>query len=533
MGMPGMHGTVAAVGALQRSDLLIALGTRFDDRVTGQLSTFAPLAKIIHADIDPAEISKNRVADVPIVGDAKDVIGELIAQLKPANRLPEIGDWVRYMYDLKRRYPTGYDLPANGELSPQHVIKRIGEITGPDAYYAAGVGQHQMWAAHFLPWELPGRWLNSGGLGTMGYCVPAAMGAKVGVPDKIVWGIDGDGCFQMTNQELVTCALEGIPVKIAVINNQSLGMVRQWQTLFYQGRYSNTDLKTNRIPDFPKLAEAMGCVGLRAEQPDDVDAVIDKALSINDAPVVVEFVVHKDAMVWPMVAAGTSNDDIKVARDMAPELGPGGAVSSPTARGTTPSDPRNSNAHTLSVLVENKPGVLARIAGLISRRGYNIESLAVGPTESPEMSRITLQVNVDDVVLEQITKQLNKLVEVLKIVELDPAYAVRRELVLVKVRATAETRGQLIEIIGLFGAKAVDLTAEMITVEATGSPAKLEALLDLFEPYGIRELVQSGLVALGRGNRSLTDRTQRAERLKAVRSGAVSLTLAATVEGPV
>ena len=318
MGMPGMHGTVAAVGALQRSDLLIALGTRFDDRVTGQLSTFAPLAKIIHADIDPAEISKNRVADVPIVGDAKDVIGELIAQLKPADRLPEIGDWVRYMYDLKRRYPTGYDLPANGELSPQHVIKRIGEITGPDAYYAAGVGQHQMWAAHFLPWELPGRWLNSGGLGTMGYCVPAAMGAKVGVPDKIVWGIDGDGCFQMTNQELVTCALEGIPVKIAVINNQSLGMVRQWQTLFYQGRYSNTDLKTNRIPDFPKLAEAMGCVGLRAEQPDDVDAVIDKALSINDAPVVVEFVVHKDAMVWPMVAAGTSNDDIKVARDMAP-----------------------------------------------------------------------------------------------------------------------------------------------------------------------------------------------------------------------
>jgi acetolactate synthase-1/2/3 large subunit len=318
MGMPGMHGTVAAVGALQRSDLLIALGTRFDDRVTGQLSTFAPLAKIIHADIDPAEISKNRVADVPIVGDAKEVIGELIAQLKSADRLPQIGDWARYLTDLKGRYPTGYDLPENGELSPQHVIKRIGEITGPDAYYASGVGQHQMWASHFLPWELPGRWLNSGGLGTMGYCVPAAMGAKVGVPDKIVWGIDGDGCFQMTNQELVTCALEGIPVKIAVINNQSLGMVRQWQTLFYSGRYSNTDLKTNRIPDFPKLAEAMGCVGLRAEDPNDVDGVIDKALSINDAPVVVEFVVHKDAMVWPMVAAGTSNDDIKVARDMAP-----------------------------------------------------------------------------------------------------------------------------------------------------------------------------------------------------------------------
>ena len=340
----------------------------------------------------------------------------------------------------------------------------------------------------------------------MGYCVPAAMGAKVGRPDKIVWGIDGDGCFQMTNQELATCALEGIPIKIAVINNQSLGMVRQWQTLFYQGRYSNTDLNTNRIPDFAKLAEAMGCVGLRAEEPADVDAVIEKANSINDVPVVVDFVVHKDAMVWPMVAAGTSNDEIKVARDMAP---PGNRRSCDGAGPST---------HILSVLVQNKPGVLARIAGLISRRGYNIESLAVGPTESPEMSRITLQVNVEDVVLEQIIKQLNKLIEVLKIVELEDS-AIRRELVLVKVKATAETRGQLIEIIGLFGAKAVDLTAEVITVEATGSPAKLDALLQLFEPYGIRELVQSGLVALGRGNRSLTDRNQRSERLKAVRTG--------------
>ena len=318
MGMPGMHGTVPAVGALQRSDLLITLGARFDDRVTGKLSTFAPGAKVIHADIDPAEISKNRTADVPIVGDCKEVIAELVTLLRRPETQPEIGEWARYLQDLKRRYPTGFELPDDGSLSPQHVIQRIGEITGPDAYYASGVGQHQMWAAHFLPWQLPGRWLNSGGLGTMGYCVPAAMGAKVGKPDSVVWGIDGDGCFQMTNQELVTCALEGIPVKIAVINNQSLGMVRQWQTLFYGSRYSNTDLKTNRIPDFQKLAEAMGCVGLRAEDSNDVDGVIDKALSINDAPVVVEFVVHKDAMVWPMVAAGTSNDEIKVARDMAP-----------------------------------------------------------------------------------------------------------------------------------------------------------------------------------------------------------------------
>jgi acetolactate synthase-1/2/3 large subunit len=318
MGMPGMHGTVAAVGALQRSDLLITLGARFDDRVTGKLSSFAPGAKVIHADIDPAEISKNRTADVPIVGDCQEVIAELVTLLRSSDTHPDIADWARYLQDLKGRYPTGFEMPDDGSLSPQHVIKRIGEMTGPDAYYASGVGQHQMWSAHHLPWELPGRWLNSGGLGTMGYCVPAAMGAKVGRPDSVVWGIDGDGCFQMTNQELVTCALEGIPVKIAVINNQSLGMVRQWQTLFYEGRYSNTDLKTNRIPDFQKLSEAMGCVGLRAEHPEDVDAVIDKALSIDDQPVVVEFVVHKDAMVWPMVAAGLSNDEIQVARDMAP-----------------------------------------------------------------------------------------------------------------------------------------------------------------------------------------------------------------------
>lgn len=318
MGMPGMHGTVAAVGALQRADLLVALGTRFDDRVTGKLDTFAPNAKIIHADIDPAEISKNRQADVPIVGDVKAVITELNGVLRGAD-LPDYTAWRRYLGAIKNKYRVPTEPTHEGMLSPEYVIKRIGELTGPDAFYAAGVGQHQMWAAHLLPFEKPGRWLNSGGAGTMGYCVPAAMGAQVGAPDLVVWGIDGDGCFQMTNQELVTCALEGIPIKIAVINNQSLGMVRQWQTLFYGQRYSNTDLNTLRVPDFPKLAEAMGAVGLRAEHPSEVDAVINKALSITDRPVVVEFVVHKDAMVWPMVAAGTSNDDIKIAKDLAPD----------------------------------------------------------------------------------------------------------------------------------------------------------------------------------------------------------------------
>ena len=318
MGMPGMHGSVAAVGALQRSDLLITLGARFDDRVTGKLDSFAPEAKVIHADIDPAEISKNRVADVPIVGDLAEVICDLNLALRDVD-LPDYGAWVGQLQGLRKRYVvTDYEPMSEGLLSPEYVIKRIGEIAGPEATYVAGVGQHQMWAAHLLPHELPNRFLNSGGAGTMGYCVPAAMGAQVGLPGTVVWGIDGDGCFQMTNQELVTCSLEGIPIKIAVINNRSLGMVRQWQTLFYGERYSNTNLQSHRVPDFPKLAEAMGAVGLRAETAEEVDDVIRQAMAINDRPVVVEFVVQKDAMIWPMVAAGTSNDDIKVARDLAP-----------------------------------------------------------------------------------------------------------------------------------------------------------------------------------------------------------------------
>ena len=321
MGMPGMHGTVGAVGALQKADLLITLGARFDDRVTGKLSTFAPDATIVHADIDPAEISKNRHADVPIVGDVGEVITELIAAVREEMAAGRVGDYEAWWSQLNRwrdTYPLGYDLPDDGTLSPQYVIERLGVISGPEAIMAAGVGQHQMWGAQFVKYEKPRTWLNSGGLGTMGYAVPAAMGAKVGCPDDIVWAIDGDGCFQMTNQELATCAINEIPIKVALINNSSLGMVRQWQTLFYNQRYSETDLHSHRIPDFVKLADAYGCYGLRCETAEEVDAVIEKALSINDAPVVIDFVVHRDAMVWPMVAAGTSNDDIMVAREMAP-----------------------------------------------------------------------------------------------------------------------------------------------------------------------------------------------------------------------
>ena len=325
---------------------------------------------------------------MPIVGDARHVIDELIAAVAAehkAGHRADLADWWAQLDDLRERYPLGYDEPADGTLAPQYVIKRLGEIAGPDAIYVAGVGQHQMWAAQFISYEKPATWLNSGGLGTMGYAVPAAMGAKVGRPDTVVWAIDGDGCFQMTNQELATCALEGIPIKVAVINNGNLGMVRQWQTLFYDERYSNTDLGTHkhRIPDFVKLAEALGCVGLRCE----IAADVDKHDRGRDGD-------QRRARWWSTSwSARTpwcgrwSPPAPATTRSCSP------AASGPTStRMTCEHDAK----HTLSVLVENKPGVLARVAGLFSRRGFNIDSLAVGETEHPEVSRITIVVNAED-----------------------------------------------------------------------------------------------------------------------------------------
>jgi acetolactate synthase I/II/III large subunit len=324
LGMPGMHGTVPAVIALQESDLLVALGARFDDRVTGKAALFAPEAKVVHVDIDPAEIGKIRTADVPIVGDAKEVLVDLLAAYLEAVKqtTPDLTEWWATLDGLRSEFPLGYSQPSDGLLAPQYVIQRIGELTGPEGVYAAGVGQHQMWAAQFIKYERPNAWLNSGGAGTMGYGVPAAMGAKVAEPHRVVWAIDGDGCFQMTNQELATCTLNDIPIKVAIINNSSLGMVRQWQTLFYDGRYSNTDLNTGhdtvRVPDFVALAEAYGALGIRVTKEEEVDAAIKLALETNDRPVVIDFVVSADAMVWPMVPQGVSNSYIQYARDHSP-----------------------------------------------------------------------------------------------------------------------------------------------------------------------------------------------------------------------
>jgi len=325
LGMPGMHGSVPAVLAIQESDLLISLGARFDDRVTGKPSEFAPLAKVVHVDIDPAEIGKIRAAEVPIVGDAKDVIIDLTAAFTDASATtkPNYTQWWERLNSLRNQFPLGFTEPDDGLLSPQYVIQRIGEITGPEGIFAAGVGQHQMWSAQFIKHDRPNSWLNSGGAGTMGYGVPAAMGAKVANPDRPVWAIDGDGCFQMTNQELATCTINKIPIKVAVINNSSLGMVRQWQTLFYEGRHSFTDLNTGHdtamIPDFVKLADAYGCLAIRVTKKEEIDPAIKLALETNDRPVVIDFVVSRDSMVWPMVPQGVGNSSVQYARDHAPE----------------------------------------------------------------------------------------------------------------------------------------------------------------------------------------------------------------------
>ena len=321
MGMPGMHGSVPAVAALQRSDLLITIGARFDDRVTGHLESFAPNAQVIHADIDPAEIGKVREVQVPIVGDAREVLQALSDSMRNNGlKGPNTSAWLDYLGKLTEDFPRGYTEQPNDKLAPQFVIETLSRVVGPDAIYVAGVGQHQMWAAQFVDYEKPRTWLNSGGLGTMGYAVPAAMGAKAGKPETSVWAIDGDGCFQMTNQELVTCAVEKLPIKVALINNGSLGMVRQWQTLFYDEHYSHTNLKPGEhyLPDFLMLAEAMGCAAFRVTREEDVEPTIRKAEAINDRPVVIDFIVGEDAQVWPMVAAGTSNNEIQYAMNLRP-----------------------------------------------------------------------------------------------------------------------------------------------------------------------------------------------------------------------
>ncbi|MFI5047476.1 MAG: acetolactate synthase large subunit [Acidimicrobiia bacterium] len=312
LGMPGMHGNYTAITSMQQSDLLIALGSRFDDRVTGKVSTFAPDAKIIHVDIDPAELGKVRRPDVPIVGDCRLVIEELVKAVKADQQKrdwPSLEAWQRQLREWQDRYPLHYEQYEDGPLKPQYVVEMLRDHTPDDTIVASGVGQHQMWTSQHWKFNYPYTWVNSGGLGTMGFAVPAAIGAKVGKPERMVWAVDGDGCFQMTAQELVTASAERIPVKIAILNNAYLGMVRQWQELFYEERYSEVYLSPD-LPDYVKWAEAMGCVAFRVDTPDDVVPTIEKANEVDDRPVVIDFRTDYREKVYPMVAAGTSNDDV-------------------------------------------------------------------------------------------------------------------------------------------------------------------------------------------------------------------------------
>jgi acetolactate synthase-1/2/3 large subunit len=314
LGMPGMHGTATAKTAMQKSDLLIALGARFDDRITGKVATFAPDAKIIHVDIDPAEQGKVRRPDVPIVGDCKVVIEEIVKAIKDllasGEKQVDVSPWRSRVSGWQEQFPLTYESSEPGEaLKPQYCLEQIRDLAPEGTILVSGVGQHQMWSSQYWKFNEPYTWVNSGGLGTMGFSVPAAIGAKVGHPDKTVWAIDGDGCFQMTAQELVTAAVERIPVKVAILNNSYLGMVRQWQEMFYEERYSEVYLSPE-VPDFVKWAEAMGCVGIRVESPEEVIPAIEKANSINDRPVVLDFRVDAREKVFPMVPAGASNDDL-------------------------------------------------------------------------------------------------------------------------------------------------------------------------------------------------------------------------------
>jgi acetolactate synthase-1/2/3 large subunit len=313
LGMPGMHGNYTAVTSMQHADLLIAIGTRFDDRVTGKLASFAPHAKIVHVDIDPSEIGKNRHADVGIVGNAKHVLRQLtvaVRSMQSEHGKPVLSEWTAQLHDWQAKHPYRYPQESsNGQLVPQHVIETINRVTEGDAIYVSGVGQHQMWASQYIRFKRPNSWINSGGVGAMGYGTPAGMGAKVARPDEDVWVIDGDGCFQMTCQELATMTTENIPIKIGIMNNAYLGMVRQWQELFYDGRFSGIYL-SQECPDYVKLAEAYGAIGFRVEHPEEVEPVVEKAQSIKDRTVVIDFRCDPSEKCYPMVPAAASNDDI-------------------------------------------------------------------------------------------------------------------------------------------------------------------------------------------------------------------------------
>ena len=484
LGMPGMHGTVAAVAGLQEVDLIISLGARFDDRVTGNLDSFAPGREghpRRHRPGRDRQEPRGRRPDRRRLprGDRRPDRGAARPRPTPATpATTRAGS--RSWPGSRRPVPARLRQARRTALAPQYVIERLGAIAGPEPIYtrrrraAPDVGGPVRAAT-----SSPNTWINSGGLGTMGFAVPAAMGAKVGVPDSTVWAIDGDGCFQMTNQELATCAINDIPIKVAIINNESLGMVRQWQTLFYNERYSNTDLHSKRIPDFVKLADAYGCVGLACERPDDVDATIEKAMEINDVPVVVDFRVHRDAMVWPMVAAGTSNDDIKYARDLAPRLRARTSSDDATPHPVGPGREQARRARP-----DRRPVQPARLQHRLP--GGRPDRARRGLPDDDRGQRRGLAARAGHQAAQQAGRG-----------DQDRRARRRRPRSTAsccwsRSRPTAETRGQVLDAVQLFRAKVVDVAPDAVTIQVVGNAGKLADLLRVLEPFGIRELVQSG-----------------------------------------
>ena len=476
LGMLGMHGKKVSNDTINECDLLIAIGIRFSDRTTGKIENFIPNSKLIHIDIDPAEIGKNVDVDLPIVGDANNILQSFNKLLKDYKVSDNVNAWTNKI--IKRKYElmprvTYEDIP----LKPQSVIKEISEVLTPDSILTTDVGQNQMWAAHFYNTQKPRKFISSGGLGTMGFGFPSAIGAKVACPDDVVVSLNGDGGFLMTCQELATVREYDIPVIVVVLENRTLGMVYQWQNLLYNGRYSETKLGTS--PDFIKLAESFGVDAVKVEKSGETKQALKNAIKDNES-ILIDIVIDPDEFL-PMLPPGAGINEMigeyKLEKDVI----------------------WMKKYHIISTLVENKPGVLQKVAGLFRRRDFNIDSITVGSSEVEGLARMIITVNVDEKILEQVTKQLNKLVDVIKIKDITDN-SVKRELCLIKVDIRDEkARSEIIQYVDIFRGGIVDVTEETLIIEITGDIDKIDAFISLLKGYGIKKISRTGLTAMARG----------------------------------
>ena len=481
IGMLGMHGTYEANMAMHHADVILAIGARFDDRVTNNPAKFCPNSKVIHVDIDPATISKTIMAHIPIVGAVEPVLQEMLAQLKQLNVSkpnPEaIAAWWSQINEWRKVHGLKYENPSDGTMKPQQVVETLYKVTNGDAIITSDVGQHQMFGALYYKYKRPRQWINSGGLGTMGVGLPYAMAAKLAFPDQQVVCITGEASIQMCIQELSTCKQYGLNVKILCLNNRALGMVKQWQDMNYEGRHSSSYVES--LPDFAKLMEAYGHVGIQINHADELESKLAEAMAINDKCVFINVMVDRSEHVYPMQVAGQSMRDMWISK---------GA---------------HLMRHIISVLVENEAGALSRLVGLFSQRNYNIETLNVAPTEDPTLSRLTLTTYGDDHKIEQITKQLNKLVEVVKVVDLSEGSHIERELMLIKVKALGASRAEIKRTADIFRAQIVDVTPTTYTIQIAGTTEKLDGFIDALAENTILEVVRSGVSGIARGEKVL------------------------------